>query len=161
MKKFELFPTTVIEFDFTNHPEIPLLLNYIEQSNSHSHTLIKNGTSSYATDNVLFNPKFIDLKNDIQKRIDFYSRELNILPSIISKSWFNLMNTKGLTGVHHHGSSVISGAFYPLLEENTCNLCFKSPIYSSLNFESLTPSPNNHSNHFQKDVVINIKQISY
>ena len=161
MKKFELFPTPVMEFDFTNHPDIPKLLDSIDyickktSSNIDNHTLVKKGYSSYNKFNILFFPELIDLKNDIQKTIDHYSRDLSIIFSHISQSWFNILDTEGKVDTHHHGSSVISGAFYPLLEKDTCNLCFKSPLYVSKTFESSKPINNNH---FQDDVVMPIKQ---
>jgi len=160
MKKFDLFPTPVMEFDFTNHPNLPDLLKLIDHFSSdntenNNHILIKKGYSSYNKINILLLPDLIDLKNDIQKSIDYYSRDLNITFSSIFRSWFNVLDNQGKVNAHHHGASVISGAFYPLLEKNTCNLCFKSPLYVSRTFES---SKHINNNHFQDDVVMSIKE---
>ena len=155
MKKFELFPTPIMEFDFTNHPDIPTLLNYTNNLEVPSHFLVENGTSSHDKHNILFDSNLISLKNDFQKCIDYYSKDLKIENSYIKLSWFNIMNNKGKTLIHHHGSSVISGAFYPLLEENTCNLIFKSPLYTAVNFTPISP---NQGSHFQPDFIMPIKE---
>jgi uncharacterized protein (TIGR02466 family) len=155
MKKFELFPTPVAEFDFTNHPDIPILLNYINSLQVPNHPLVENGVSSHSKSNVLFHSNLINLRNDFQKCVDYYSKDLKIVDSYISFSWFNKMDNKGKTLIHHHGASVISSAFYPLLEENTCNLVFKSPLYTAINFIPTTPNP---TNHYQPDFIMPIKQ---
>lgn len=160
MKKFNLFPTPVMEFDFTDHPNIPDLLKLIDHFSTdnienNNHVLVEKGYSSYNEINILLLPDLIDLKNDIQKSIDYYSRDLNITFSSIFRSWFNILDNQGKVNTHHHGASIISGAFYPLLEKDTCNLCFKSPLYVSRTFESSKPINNNH---FQDDVVMPIKQ---
>jgi len=49
----------------------------------------------------------------------------------------------------------MSGAFYPLLEKNTCNLVFRSPLYTALNF---IPIKSTIANHFQDDFVMPIKE---
>lgn len=157
MKKFNLFPTTVMEFDFSNHPNLPLLMDYINDVIPHlnEHGIIDNGISSYnLMRNFLSSPNLIELKNDFQKSVDYYSRELNIFDSIIDKSWFNILDLKGKVSAHHHNSSIISGAFYPLLKEGSCDLYFKSPLYTALNFES----KNLDTEHFQKDFKMHIKQ---
>lgn len=157
MKKFELFPTPVMEFNFTNHPDLPSLLNIMEDQPMNQFPILKNGSTSYGigmTDILLF-PELVGLKNDFQKSVDKYSTDIMIRRSYIVQSWFNKMEHNGQTFLHHHGSSVISGAFYPVLEENTCNLLFRSPLYTALNFESDCPTP---SNHFQPDFAMPLKK---
>jgi uncharacterized protein (TIGR02466 family) len=156
MKKFELFPTTVLEFDFTNHSDIPSLLDIIEKQEAYNHPLLEKGTSNFSqSSHFLTLPELISLKNDFQKCVDHYSENLEIISSYIYDSWFNIIYKNGKTRLHHHGSSIISGAFYPVLEDNTCNLLFRSPLYSALNF---LPLPTNPHPHFQRDVVMPIKE---
>ena len=159
MKKFKLFPTPVMEFDFSNHPDLLKILNLINnislQNLDENHLLNQNGATSYNKIDILSSPETISLKNDFQKSIDYYSNEIQITKNFITQSWFNILNNKGKTTIHHHGPSVISGAFYPLLKENTCNLCFRSPLYSAHTFESNNPT---HANHFQPDVIMPIKE---
>jgi uncharacterized protein (TIGR02466 family) len=155
MKKFELFPTPVIEFDFTDHPGIPPLLDCVNNLKVPPHSLLKNGVSSYENNNILFDPTQISLRNDFQKAVDYYSQELKIRSSFIYSSWFNILKKNGKVNVHHHGGNVVSGAFYPLLEEGTCNLIFRSPLHTTMNFIPTEPTS---FNHFQKDTSIPIKQ---
>jgi|TARA_E500000178_G_C16649283_1_gene585608 uncharacterized protein (TIGR02466 family) len=156
MKEFNLFPTPVMEFDFSSHLDVPKILDIIgEDFQSPPHKLIENGYSSFSfPQKILTSPLLIDLKNDFQKCIDHYSINLDIRESRITDSWFNIIYSKGKVKPHNHGASVISGAFYPLLEKDTCNLCFKSPLYTSLNFRPLKSS----RKYFQADHNLPIKQ---
>ena len=156
MKKFDLFPTPIMEFDFSSHLDISKILDIIgEDFQSPPHSLVKNGYSSFhLVQPILKSPLLTDLKNDFQKCVDHYSINLDIKESIITDSWFNIIHSKGKIEPHNHGASVISGAFYPLLEEDTCNLYFKSPLYTSLNFRPLKGD----RSHFQADYNLPIKQ---
>ena len=65
-----------MEFDFTDHPNIPDLLKLIDHFStdnieSNNHTLVKKGYSSYNKINILLLPDLIDLKNDIQIKEDY------------------------------------------------------------------------------------------
>jgi len=154
MKKLELFPTTILEFNFEKHLDLSPLLDLISGSKIGNHDLTKKGVSSYSLTDILSSPKLVNLKADFQKCIDQYCTNLNIKKSNITTSWFNILENGGQTLNHNHGRSVLSGAFYPVLKEGTCNLCFKSPLVTSLNFESL----NIFSSHFQEDYIMPIKQ---
>ena len=154
MKKFELFPTTVMEFDFTSHSNLKSIIKNINENQPGPNGLIEKGLSSFSsTKTLLLSPDLIELKNDFQKCIDYYSTELKIHSTYIYQSWFNLMENQGKVIPHHHGNSVLSGVFYPFLEEGTCNLFFQSPLYTALNFLPLYPT----TQHFQDDVKVNIK----
>jgi len=154
MKKFELFPTPVMEFDFTNHSNINQVLKNLNNFKLGNHGLIKNGNSSFnLNQRILFSPNLIELKNDFQKCVDLYCSELKIQNGYIFDSWFNILEKDGKVFPHSHGASIVSGAFYPLLEENTCNIIFKSPINSSQNFISI-----NKEDHFHPNFIMPIKQ---
>ena len=83
------------------------------------------------------------------------NNKLDIEYSYIKDNWVNILNNQGMVDIHHHWSSIISAAFYPLLEENTCNLCFRSPIYTAINFR---PKNTSTYGHFQNDHIMPIKQ---
>ena len=156
MKEYNLFPTPVMEFDFTNHPDLPKILDIVNQLKISPHSLLKNGVSSYSsTERILFHPDLTSIKNDFQKCVDIYSNKLDIEYSYIKDNWVNILNNQGMVDIHHHWSSIISAAFYPLLEENTCNLCFRSPIYTAINFR---PKNTSTYGHFQNDHIMPIKQ---
>ena len=156
MKEYNLFPTPVIEFDFTNHPDLSKILDIVNQLKIGPHSLLKNGVSSYSTtERILFHPDLTDIRNDFQKCVDIYSNKLDIEYSYIKDNWVNILDNQGMVDIHHHWSSIISAAFYPLLEENTCNLCFRSPIYTAINFR---PKNTSTYGHFQNDYIMPIKQ---
>lgn len=155
MNVYKLFPTTVIEFDLRGYPNKQNLLNYIQNFNSKDHSLISNGKSSHGYDDILFNKNFQDLNNKISECIQTYTNYLELEPNSILESWFNILENGGSTESHHHFSSVISGAYYPLLKDNTCDLIFNSPLYSSIAYCNNT----NHNNpNFYYNFQMPIKQ---
>ena len=156
-KRLDIFPTTVIDYDLTNHPDRDLLLKYISiPSNSDSHGLLDNGTSSFKVkEDFLREPEFIGLRNDIQKCLDDYCMSLGISYVTFENSWFSIMGKGGQVGTHSHGASIINGAYYPLLKENTCNLYFKNPVQSAVIF---TYKNTTRSDFQYNDVCIQIKE---
>lgn len=157
MEIFKLFPTSVASFDFTDHPDKEILLNYINNlSNLNFHGLVKKGISSFHTpENILDLVKFKNLKKDFQKCVDQYTNALDIQKTKISNSWVNIMEKGGKVKMHHHNSSIVSAAYYPFLKSNSCDLYFKSPLYTSINF---TPNTSNGSEHFYEIFKLNIKE---
>ena len=152
MNVFKLFPTTVIEFDLRGYNNKNWLLNYIENYNAIDHGLINKGKSSYGKDDILFHPQCMGLLNKIQDCIDKYNNYLKLpLPTIISNSWFNIISNQGKVELHHHESAPISGAYYPLLQKDTCNLIFKSPVYSAVVYYDV-PNSSNYQKTFQMPI---------
>lgn len=155
--EFNIFPTTILEYDLRNHPSKEILLEYIENpSNSESHGLLDKGTSSYKLyPDFLRHPVFISLRNDIQKCLDDYCYKLGISYVNIENSWFSIMEKGGKVDNHNHGASIISGAYYPLLKEDTCNLYFKNPVPNAMIFAYKDLTKSDYQYH---DVRISIKQ---
>jgi uncharacterized protein (TIGR02466 family) len=145
MNVYKLFPTTVMEFDFKNHSDVQILLKLIEnKEHKTNHGLVKKGVSSFTSNEVsiLNEPSLFKLRSDIQVCINNYSNYLGLRPSRLGYNWFNILFKGGKVDSHHHGSSIISGAYYPHYIENTCNLIFKSPLYSAVNYEDVKPNSN-------------------
>ena len=134
MNVYKLFPTTVIEFDLRGYPNKHLLLKYIQNSNIIDHGLINKGKSSFGKEDILLLPQYQDLKFKIDKCIKDYTDFLLLSPNHMYESWFNILEKDGRVEQHHHGGSIISGAYYPLLEDNTCKLVFATPLYSAANY---------------------------
>ena len=157
MNVFKLFPTTVIEFDLSKYSNKNKLLEYINSTPVKSHDLIKNGISShnpnYDDNDFLKNPIFSDLRDIFTSCIREYSSYLKLFPSEITQSWFNISTKEGITLQHNHGSSIISGAYYPFLPPNSSPLTFCTPIYSALNYQ-VTPDNEN----YHKEFIINVKE---
>ena len=129
--KYDLFPTLVKEYNFTNHPDKKELLEVIFKSDTKPYGLLEGGVTNYDEEkdfNFLKTKGFNKLLFHFEKCIEDYSKDIGIIPNKISNSWFNIMNQGNKTIRHHHYGGSISGAYYPLLEEGTCNLKFFSPI---------------------------------
>ena len=129
---FKLFPTTVMEFDLRGYPNKDKLIDYINNSPTSTHFLVDEGQSSYGSKPILEIPEFKDLKTKMEDCIKKYSKYLNIRNSYITDSWFNLMENGSSLKLHNHGPFIVSGTYYPILKENTCNLIFSTPLYSSI-----------------------------
>ena len=151
MEIYNLFPTCVVGFDFTSYPHVSNLLKLISTTTPNNYPIVNKGVTTFKdNEDFLKHNSLTDLRNNFQKALDDYS-ELTKIPSLkIFNSWFNIMENEGKTYRHNHRGSVVSGAYYPLLEENTCNLIFHSPLHLILsNFSNTSPSPYNSSQYTQ------------
>ena len=145
MEIYNFFPTCVIGFDFTSYPNVSNLIRLILNTPSEDSFIINKGSSSYNSNyDFLSHPLLKDLKNNFQKSLDSYSKYTGIQSLKITNSWFNVMENEGKTHRHNHRGSTITGAYYPLLKKDTCNLIFYSPLHLILNsFDSVTPTSYN------------------
>ena len=129
-------------YDMSKHNDF--CLDVIRESQVGNYSLIK-GDSSYETDKqFLFNPKLKDLLVDVQLSINDYLKTLTLPPTMLSSSWFNILYKGGSVEKHQHAdswdnkeSSVVSGAYYPYVEENSCPLIFEN---EDENYESIPTS---------------------
>ena len=130
-ENLSLFPTLVSAFDLSGHSEIEKCIDIIEKyENVGDHGLIANGKSSFlqGDEEFLFHPDLKKLRTDIQNCIDLYCKEAGLEESILGTSWFNVIGEGGQVDKHRHEGSVVSGAFYPYVDENSCPLIFESPL---------------------------------
>ena len=125
-----LFPTLVSAFDLSEHCDIPKALEIIEKAETGDHALILGGKSSFqkGDEEFLFNSELAKLRTDIQNCIDLYCKSAGLEESILGTSWFNIMGKGGHVDKHRHEGSVVSGAFYPYVDEDSCPLIFESPL---------------------------------
>lgn len=129
MNVSHLFPTVISSFDFSNDPELPVLLDLIKQYPTAPHMLLKGGISSYSTETRILNdPKIAGLRSRIQSSVDQYVEYIGVAPVDIGVSWFNVLKSGHRVRAHRHEISVISGAFYVEAEEGSVGLTFNSPL---------------------------------
>ena len=133
MKKenFAIFPTLVSAFDLKGHSQEQTCIDIIEQHNNLTdHALIKGGKSSFVVgdEQFLFDKRLEKLRWDIQGCIDSYCDDAGLEPSLLCTSWFNVMGEGSNVERHRHEGSVVSGAYYPLVEDESCPLIFESPL---------------------------------
>lgn len=134
--KFELFPTLVKEYNVSGYPQKEKLLERISSYPTRNHNAVKGGVSSFnpdfnpLTNNFLTSEGFNDLYNYFLECSFDYSKEVGIDNGKMANSWFNVMEHRNETIRHCHPGSIIAGAYYPLLEDNSCNLIFYSPHFN-------------------------------
>ena len=147
MKSFNLFPTLVKEYSVEGYPRQDELLNVINSHPTAPHKSVEGGVSNFTLNynipkfNFLYANNFTDLEKYFMDCVNNYSQEIGVPTTSISNCWFNIMGKNNYTKPHTHPGSSISGAYYPLLEEGTCDLIFHSPI-----FELQSSWYNSHSN---------------
>jgi Putative 2OG-Fe(II) oxygenase len=97
------------------------IMNTIKSIKLETHGLIENGYSSYNIGMpILEHQNLIGLKMIILKYINSVSsKELKLI-----NSWFNITYPGGILKKHKHENSIISGAFYVKVGENSTPLIF-------------------------------------
>ena len=127
----DLFPTPVSTYNlsFLNLDKIS---ETIKQLKVGPHDLLGNSDSSYNTEfSILYYPQLKFLKEELDNCLQEYTQRVGLENVDIIRSWFNNMTTGKSIKLHRHEGSVISGAFYVKVSDNTVPLKFKSPVLSS------------------------------
>ena len=162
MKSFNLFPTLVKEYSVEDYPQKEKLLEIINNYSYNSHPLVKGGKSSFTKDphknNFLRINGFYDLEDYFLSCFQDYSNEIGIKLGVINNCWFNIMEQNNLTERHNHPGSSIVAAYYPLLEENTCNLILSSPIHPLQSAWWNTSSNSSENSYSSPSFSLKIKQ---
>ena len=76
----------------------------------------------------LFDSRLADLVQNIQFKLNQYTNDLYLEPCKITNSWFNKMDTDGSVRMHRHNGSVVSGALYINVPDNSSPLVFMDPL---------------------------------
>ena len=88
----------------------------------------KGTTSSRQVENLLHINEFADMKKTIEERLNEYCDDAGLEPVDIGKSWINHQVQEGYVASHRHELSIVSGAYYPIVEEGSASIVFESPI---------------------------------
>lgn len=121
-----LFPTVIMNFDLT--AELSNFDFNLDNFVGDSHYLVENGTSNYNCPNWLATNNQEYLLNIFQQCVDTYTNRLQLMPCNIVNIWMNNMTVGSRVLAHRHEGSVLSGAFYPKLADNSAALRFNSPL---------------------------------
>jgi uncharacterized protein (TIGR02466 family) len=110
---FPLFSTPV----YVTTPDVPSqkfqkVLNYCKELEYY-----RNAGQNWASNNrdVLSEPMFAEIKDLIQKEIDYYTKNVMMWDSnefYITQSWVNVNPKDTEHHIHYHYNSIISGTFY-------------------------------------------------
>jgi uncharacterized protein (TIGR02466 family) len=137
---FNLFPTLVQVHCFDNHPANDGMMKVIEnckETASWPKDVGHGRTSAMYYDpigkvhrntNCLDEPEFAKLKRDIENRLVDYTRTVGIAGVELTKSWFNIQEAEGYVAEHRHDISIVSGAYYPYVDEGSAPIVFRNPI---------------------------------
>lgn len=99
------------------------ILKILQSTQTREHGLVGDGISSYNYGMpILEHPELIGLKTIIEKYLkEYHPRSLQII-----NSWFNTMNVGDELKIHKHEESIVSGAFYINVGENSVPLIFST-----------------------------------
>ena len=99
------------------------ILKILQSTQTREHGLVGDGISSYNYGMpILEYPELFGLKAIIQK----YLKEYHPKPLKIINSWFNTMNVGDKLKIHKHEESIVSGAFYINVGDNSVPLIFST-----------------------------------
>ena len=132
MIEHKLFPTLVAEFDLRPKVNPQLVYNELIKIDTKKHSLLDgDGESSYDKDEkslLDFDVPLIKaLRSAIQDSINEYVKVYGLLPTMISNSWYSIMNKGSTLKFHRHEASVLSGAYYPKAPLGSVGLRFQNP----------------------------------
>ena len=130
--EYALFPTLVMTFDLSRHKDYNLMLDVVKNTETSSHGIMANNSESSYDEresiNWLEHEDLKGFKEQIQICVQHYSEKYALIPNYIKNSWMNRVFKGGRVKLHQHPGSVISGAFYPIADENSCPLILRSPV---------------------------------
>jgi len=119
-----LFPTPIAVYDLTKY--VTDEVNYCLQNIGYSTNGLVEGIRGNQDPSKIKELKH--LYDKFQECIDSYSQQIGIKTSYIHESWMNILSVNGSVGVHRHYDSVISGAYYPYVDDGSAPISFISSI---------------------------------
>jgi uncharacterized protein (TIGR02466 family) len=119
----KLFPTMVGTYDMSELVST-IDIDNILNSNSQENGLV-DGSRSMIIPHLMSD--FSNLMGEIQNCVNDFSKQLSLNPTKIYDSWINILNEKGSVGSHRHYNSVISGALYLHIADNSSSIYFINP----------------------------------
>ena len=104
-----------------------------------------------------------DLKQEIQSHCENFVRKyLNVSKNAefyLQNSWSNIHGPNEYSQIHYHGSSLLSGVYYPILPKDSGNIAFhKNGIYTNIFHQSIRFEYDEVNNLTAEKYVVNIKE---
>ena len=128
----QLFPTVIMRYDLNNHPHYSRMLDIVNKTKTEWHAIMKNSESTYneSTPNRWLDKMGLEpIKTTLEDCIQDYALTYGLPELRITNSWMNRVGKGGAVKPHRHEVSVLSGAFYPIADEGSTPLVFKSPLH--------------------------------
>ena len=127
----DIFPTPVTKYDLS-FLDLDKIFKIIKQVKVVPHDLLGESDSSYGSEfTILYDDKLKFLKQELDNCLQEYTQRVGLEEVEIIRSWYNNMSTGKSIKLHRHEGSVISGAFYLKVNDNSVPLKFKSPVLPS------------------------------
>ena len=145
----DIFPTLISCYDLKGHECEQTIIDMIEvyeKTLEHNvqHGVAKvRGQTSYITGDEVFlhNKQLVNLLKTLQSCCDDYCEKTGIDYIRVSNSWFNKLENNGSVDAHRHERSVLSGVYYPYVEEGSAPLMFESPLqHYAMNMNFIKPT---------------------
>ena len=104
-----------------------------------------------------------DLKSDIENHCELFVRKyLNVKNNAqfyLQNSWCNIHGPNEYSQIHYHGSSLISGVYYPILPKDSGNIKFhRISMYNNLFSQSIRFEYNENNNVNSDSYEINVNE---
>jgi uncharacterized protein (TIGR02466 family) len=134
---FQAFPVNFFkEENFLSLEHCDFLKNFFSEQKADHHPLFDGEAKSSHRFNSeigildMIPEPLKDLKQQIQKRIDYFTNTCDLPPCKISNSWFNIQDEGSLANFHAHPFSALSGVLYVFTDDESSKLEFLNPNYS-------------------------------
>lgn len=104
-----------------------------------------------------------DLKSDIENHCELFVRKYLTVKDnakfYLQNSWSNIHGPKEKAQIHCHGSSLLSGVYYPILPKNCGNITFhKGSIYTNIFHQSIRFEYEEPNNITAEQYVLNLNE---
>jgi len=104
-----------------------------------------------------------DLKSDIENHCELFVRKYlhvkNNAQFYLQNSWCNIHGPNEYSQIHYHGSSLISGVYYPILPKDSGNIKFhRISMYNNLFSQSIRFEYNENNNVNSDSYEINVNE---
>jgi hypothetical protein len=160
---FSIFPTLVTKTEgFLSASQCKSILDFAKKKTempSHGLILGENNISSHSS--IINNPDdmFVyeiskkikgceSVLENLRKSIGDYCNYSGIFVDHISNSWFNIQQEESLLKDHLHPNSVVSGAIYINVDNNSSPICFANPNQTLIFTIESSEKPTKYNSQF-------------
>ena len=142
-----LFPIPVsIHENFLSEDEAKKIYDICKSNTSKRHTSFLGDATSNHNDDINFlhhlSNTITNLDLRIQNFIDNYSKQIGLRSQKVANSWFNIQQKNSVLKPHMHANSILSGALYINVDDQSSKLYFDNPNqfikYFEYNYQELT-----------------------
>ena len=155
-KAHNLWPIPVYEGEIPVREKWKVLIKSLDYERTH----INN--SDISCDRYILN-SMPELKSEIETHCEYFVRKyLNIKDNAkfyLQNSWVNIHGPNEFSQIHYHGSSLLSGVYYPILPKKSGDIAFhKGSIYTNIFHNSIRIEYNENNHITTEKYVIDLNE---